>query len=110
MVHVVKTNSISISKFEIVRTVFSKPNARGDGGLTTRREIVKRITKFESFEACSEEDRLKARGLVAAVREAINAKDAFTRMNQAREAQREVAQAVHRSGGLIQTVACNIPH
>ena len=86
---VVHTNPNSINKFEIVRNVLTKVNARGDSGLRPRREIIKRVTEFESFETCWPEDQLKAKGLVASVREAVNAKDSFTRMKQERENERE---------------------
>jgi hypothetical protein len=79
----------SINKFEIVRKVLTKVNARGDSGLRPRREIIKRVVEFEHFETCWPEDLLKAKGLVASVREAVNTKDAFTRMKQERDAERE---------------------
>ncbi|WP_257221682.1 hypothetical protein [Pseudomonas atacamensis] len=64
----------SINKFEIARDVLTRLNRRGDSGLAARREIIKRVTQFESFESCWENERLKAKGLVASVREAVNAK------------------------------------
>nr|WP_315400912.1 hypothetical protein [uncultured Duganella sp.] len=79
----------SINKFEIVRNVLTKVNARGDSGLRPRREIIKRVVEFEHFETCWPEDLLKAKGLVASVREAVNTKDAFTRMKQERDVERE---------------------
>ncbi|MES3710393.1 restriction endonuclease [Pseudomonas putida] len=86
----------SINKFEIARDVLIRLNRRGDSGLVPRREIIKRVSQFESFETCWENDRLKARGLVASVREAVNAKDAFTRMKQERDHEREKTQTQHR--------------
>jgi hypothetical protein len=86
---IVSSNPNSINKFEIVRNVLTKVNARGDSGLRARREIIKRVTEFESFETCWPEDQLKAKGLVASVREAVNAKDSFTRMKQERDTERE---------------------
>ena len=71
--------SQSINKFDIARDVLTRLNRRQDSGLKARREIIKRVTQFESFETCWENERLKAKGLVASVREAVNAKDAFTR-------------------------------
>lgn len=47
-----KTDRNSINKFEIVRNVLTKVNARGDNGLRARREILKRVVEFESFETC----------------------------------------------------------
>lgn len=86
----VDTNPDSISKFEIVRRVLEKLNSRGDSGLRPRREIIKRVVEFENFDTCWPEDRLKAKGLVADVRDVVGTKDSFTRMKQERDAEREV--------------------
>lgn len=86
----------SINKFEIARDVLTRLNRRQDSGLAARREIIKRVTQFESFESCWENERLKAKGLVASIREAVNTKDAFTRMKQERDFEREQVQARHR--------------
>lgn len=85
----VKLNAASINKFDIVRNVLTKVNARGDTGLRPRREIIKRVVEFENFEVCWPEDMLKAKGLVASVREAVDAKDSFTRMRQERDTERD---------------------
>lgn len=97
MDRMVKTNAASISKFEIVRNVLTKVNARGDSGLRARREIIKRVVEFENYETCWPEDLLKAKGLVSSVREAVNAKDSFTRMTQERDAEREQVIARQRA-------------
>lgn len=94
---IVDINPDAINKFEIVRKVLTKLNARGDSGLRPRREIIKRVTEFESFEICWDNDRLKARGLVASVRDAVNAKDSFTRMKQERNAEREQVLSARRA-------------
>jgi len=93
---IVQANPGSISKFEIVRKVLTKVNARGDSGLRSRREIIKRVTEFESFDTCWPEDRLKAKGLIASVREVVNAKDSFTRMKQERDVERGQVLSRHR--------------
>lgn len=93
---IVRVNPDSINKFEIVRNVLTKVNARGDSGLRPRREIIKRVVEFESFHVCWPGDQLKAKGLVASIREAVNAKDSFTRMRQERDAEREQILARHR--------------
>jgi hypothetical protein len=87
--HTVRVNATSINKFEIVRNVLTKVNARGDTGLRPRREIIKRVVEFENFATCWPEDMLKAKGLVASVCEAVNTKDSFTRMRQERDTERE---------------------
>lgn len=95
--HAVRLNPASINKFEIVRNVLTKVNARGDTGLRSRREIIKRVVEFENFETCWPQDMLTAKGLVASVREAVNAKDAFTRMKQERDTEREQTLARTRA-------------
>lgn len=90
---IVRINRNGINKFEIVRTVLTKVNARGDSGLRPRREIIKRVTEFDNFDTCWGSDRLKAKGLVAELGKTVNVKDSFTRMKQERDAEREQALA-----------------
>jgi Restriction endonuclease len=85
----VRADRDAINKFDIVRNVLTKLNARGDSGLRPRRELLKRTVEFESFETCWPAEQYKAKGLVASIREAVDAKDSFTRMRQEREAERE---------------------
>lgn len=87
---VLSTNPASINKFEIVRNVLARVNSRGDTGLRARREIIKRVVEFESFETCWESDQLKAKGLVASIREAVGKKDSFIRMEQERKTERNM--------------------
>jgi restriction system protein len=79
----------SISKYEIVRTVLEKLNERGDATLRVRREVVRRVVEFEDFSACWPSDQLKAKGLVAQIRQVVNVKDSFTRMREERELERK---------------------
>ncbi|EDE7185571.1 restriction endonuclease [Salmonella enterica subsp. enterica serovar Enteritidis] len=88
MTEIVRNTPDSVNKFEITRNLITKINARGDSGLKVRREIIKRVVEFESFENCWENDQYKAKGLVASIREAVNKKDSFTRMKQERDAER----------------------
>ena len=62
-------------------------NDAGDNAIRERREVVKRVVEFEDFSTCWEDDRLQAQGLVANVRNLVNVKDSFTRINQEREAE-----------------------
>ncbi len=94
---IVRTNRDAINKFEIVRNVLTKVNARGDSGLRPRREIIKRVTEFDNFDTCWDSDRLKAKGLVAELGKTVNVKDSFTRMKQERDAEREQTLARHRA-------------
>lgn len=74
----------SIRKSEIAREVLVQLNEDGDRSLAARREVVKRVVEFEEFSTCWEDDRLIAQGLVAQVRQIVNVKDSFTRINQER--------------------------
>lgn len=67
----VYTNPESINKYEIVRTTLAKVNARGDSGLRSRREIIRRVVEFEDFSSCWPNDQLKAKGLVASLRDVV---------------------------------------
>ncbi len=75
----------NLSKYEIARTVLQRLNEGDEQALRERREVLRRVVQFTNFDACWPDDRLKARGAVAGVRAIVNEKDAFTRMNQARE-------------------------
>jgi hypothetical protein len=93
----VKADRQSIRKHEIVRTVLTRLNDRGEVALRERREVLKRVVEFEDFSTCWAEDQLRAKGLVAEIRRVTNVKDSFTRMSQEREAEnrqrREAAEA-----------------
>jgi hypothetical protein len=85
----VATDRQSISKFDIVRTVLTRLNEKGESTLRERREILKRVTEFEDFSTCWPSDQLKVKGLVAEIRRVVNVKDSFTRMNLEREEERK---------------------
>jgi hypothetical protein len=86
---IVRSHPDEINKFDIVRRVLLKVNARGDSGLAPRREIIKRVVEFDEFATCWPNDQLKAKGLVAELCRTVNVKDSFTRMKQERDAERE---------------------
>jgi hypothetical protein len=79
----------SINKFDIVRQVLTKLNERGEACLRERREVLKRVVELESFSACWEGDQLKAKGLIAEIRDVVNVKDSFTRLKIEREQERQ---------------------
>jgi restriction system protein len=81
----VQTNPDGISKYEIARTVLERLNVKKDDHLRELREVVRRVTEVEEFSMCWPNDQLKARGLVAELREIVEVKDAFTRMRIERE-------------------------
>ncbi len=82
-----------INKYEIVRTVLERLNAKGESTLRERREVLRRVVEFATYDTCWPDDQLKAKGLVASIREVVNQKDAFTRMNNAREDERQARLA-----------------
>jgi hypothetical protein len=92
MEHQVKSDPESIKKFDIARAILTRLNARGEAALRERREVLKRITEFEQFDTCWDNDRLQAKGLVAEVREVVGVKDSFTRMHIERDRERQERQ------------------
>jgi restriction endonuclease Mrr len=88
-----KTAPNDISKAEIARLTLERLNARGEATLRHRREVLRRVVEFSNFDACWPNDQLKAKGLVASIRDVVNQKDSFTRMNQAREEERQARLA-----------------
>ena len=88
-----QTDRDAFKKHPVTRDVLKRLNEMGDRGLRERREILKRVTEFEDFSVCWENDRAAARGLVAQIQSLVNVKDSFTRMNLEREAERKKRQA-----------------
>jgi hypothetical protein len=84
-----RTDANNVSKYEITRTALERLNERGEATLQTRREVLKRVVEFTNFDACWPADQLKAKGLVASIREVVNQKDSFTRMKQAHDEERQ---------------------
>lgn len=87
----------SVSKRYLTETVLTRLNQGGDRYLGQRREVLKRVTEFEDFSTCWPADQLPAKGRVAEVRAAVGRKDAFTRMQQEREAERQRVTAERRA-------------
>jgi restriction system protein len=87
----------SVGKHAIVRSVLCRLNDAGEPALTMRREVLKRVSEFDDFSSCWENDRLKAQGLVAQIRQLVNVKDSFTRMSLEREKERKQRQAAYKA-------------
>lgn len=85
----ISTDRKNINKYEIARTILQRINEAGDSELRTRREVLKRVVEFESFSACWQTDQLKAKGLVCEIRDVVNIKDSFTKMNKEREKEKK---------------------
>ena len=84
----VATDRAFINKYEITRTVLTRINEGGDRYLSQRRQVIKRVTEFHDFSVCWPSDQLKAKGLVASVRDLVNVRDSFTRMSHERKNER----------------------
>ncbi len=78
-----------VKKHQMVRTVLTRLNEKGEATLRERRELLRRVVEFEDFSRCWHNDRDKAKALVADIRKLVNVKDAVTRMQQEREAERK---------------------
>lgn len=88
-----KSEPKEVNKYEIVRTVLERLNTKGESALRERREVLRRVVDFANYDTCWPDDQLKAKGLVASIREVVSQKDAFTRMNNAREEERQTRLA-----------------
>lgn len=75
-----RTDKNTFNKYHVTRELLTKLNEQGERSLRVRRELLKRVTEFEDFSLCWDNDRAAARGLVAQIRDVINVKDSFTRM------------------------------
>ena len=77
------------NKYHVTREVLTALNESGESNLRERREVLKRVTHFDDFSVCWDTDQAAARGYVAQIRELVNVKDAFTRMNMERDVERK---------------------
>jgi hypothetical protein len=84
-----RTDRDAFKKHIVSRELLTKLNELGERSLGERRELLKRVVEFDDFSVCWPKDQPVAKGLVAQVRELVNAKDSFTRMNIERERERK---------------------
>lgn len=75
---VLRTSKANFNKYHVTRELLTGLNEKGERALRERREILKRVTEFDDFSVCWENDRAAARGLVAQVRDLVNVKDSWT--------------------------------
>jgi restriction system protein len=85
----VAADRTAINKYEIARSIVTRINEDGDRHLGQRRQVIKRITEFQDYSTCWPADQLKAKGLVASIRDLVNVKDTFTRISQERDRDRQ---------------------
>lgn len=88
----VNIDKSSINKYEMARTILLRINEDNDQFLSQRRELLKRVSEFESFGNCWPNEQYTAQGLVTEIKKIIQTKDAFTRM----EIERDKELAKHR--------------
>jgi restriction system protein len=93
----VRDNRESVRKHEIARSVLCRLNDEGDVALGPRREIIRRISTWEDFSTCYDNDRYKAMGLVSQIQKIVEVKDSFTRMAMEREKERKERQAEYNA-------------
>lgn len=91
---IIATTPDNIDKFTITRTVLERMNAKGEATLRERREVLRRVVEFANYDSCWPNDRLKAKGLVAAIRNVVGEKDSFTRMKQERDLERQARSSM----------------
>jgi restriction system protein len=90
-----KQDKDNVKKHEIARSILCRLNDAGEPALAFRREVIKRISEFDDFSSCWDNDRYKAQGLVAQIQKLVNVKDSFTRINLERENERKQRQAAY---------------
>ena len=84
-----QTNRDGFKKHIVSRELLTKLSELGERSLRERRELLKRVVEFQDFSVCWPKDQPVARGLVAQIREVVNTKDAFTRMDIERDLERK---------------------
>jgi len=84
-------------KFAVAQHVLVAINSLGDPGLGPRRQVLHRVTTFDAFCVCFENEREKAELGVRRVRELIDRKDSFTEMRQEREREAGARRAESRA-------------
>lgn len=97
-----QTAKDSFNKYHVTRELLTKLNEQGERTLRERRELLKRVTEFDDFSVCWENDRAAARGLVAQVRDLVNVKDSFTRMRIEKDEEKRKRQEQQETEKLLE--------
>jgi len=90
-------DTTSLNKYQIARTVATRLLERGDTTIAERREIVKQLAQWEDYSGSYPDDAPIAKGLIASIRELVKERDAFTRMADEREREREINKSEYRA-------------
>jgi len=79
----------SISKYQIAREILEKINQQNDTYLRERREILKRVCEFDTFDGCYDNDRAIAKANVAEISKLVKMKDTVTKYQTHLETERQ---------------------
>ena len=91
-----KNDKESFNKYVVTSEILEKINEHDDRAIRERRELIKRITEFQDFSVCWDNDRAAAIGLVSQIRDIVNVKDSFTRMRQEKDEERNKRVEIER--------------
>ncbi|MDD3182963.1 MAG: abortive infection family protein [Alphaproteobacteria bacterium] len=69
-----KNSKDSFNKYVVTAEILEKLNESDDKAIRERREIIKRITEFQDFSVCWDNDRAAAIGIVSQIRDVVNVK------------------------------------
>jgi hypothetical protein len=84
------------SKYGITRRLLVHLNEQGDAAIEARRRLLREVIDCEEYSTPWPGDRLKARGLVAEIRDLVNKRDSFTRIREERDEERRARLALRR--------------
>ena len=86
---IIDHNKESINKYQMVREILEKISEQNDRYLQQRREILKRVCQFDTFDVCFEDDRDKAKANVAEISKLVRMKDTVTKLENHLESKRQ---------------------
>lgn len=84
-----RVDKASVKIYPLAREILKEINEGGDSLLGARRKLIQRVVEWEDFSTCWENNRRAAIGYVATIRDMVNKKDAFTRMDLERARERK---------------------
>ena len=94
---IVDINKESINKYQIAREILEGINEENDKYLRQRREILKRVCQFDTFDVCFDNDRDKAKANVAEISKLVHMKDTLTRYEMHLDEKRQEEQINKRT-------------
>ena len=85
------------SKYHITKRILTDINDLGDNGIRVRREVIKRVTDFANFDACYQDNRLKAQAPSLCCRNSSTARSP-TRLQNIRNEEQQDARKQREQG------------